>query len=304
MFGRVFACFLALTASPSIADIAGREFLGYGRIIVNDLLGDGRDRWRTGSASSSRIWGYGWDGRVPEKAFDLLEFRFGGEIISPRNINDSGSGDRPWAGALSWGLHTHFRSGETEFAMGADLIAIGPMTHLDDLQSAIHDAVGIPGPSDTVLAGQLPNQWTGRAVAEMGRDYGLGEKSVLRPFAEARLGDESLVRAGFDVTLGRYGEGELLVRDWVTGHRYRAVKNQIAGTSFVIGADIAKVFDSVYLPDDRGLQLTDTRQRARMGFHWRGKKSHVFYGVTWLSEEFVGQGEGQVVGAIRLDLKF
>ena len=50
--------------------------------------------------------------------------------------------------------------------------------------------------------------------------------------------------------------------------------------------------------------LTDLRTRLRAGLHWQGKKHHLFYGVTYLSEEFEMQYEGQVVGAIRLDFRF
>ena len=72
----------------------------------------------------------------------------------------------------------------------------------------------------------------------------------------------------------------------------------------VLGADMAKVFDSVYLPESRGYELTDSRNRARLGFHWQGKKNAFFYGVAWLGEEFESQRESQVTGAIRFDVKF
>lgn len=38
--------------------------------------------------------------------------------------------------------------------------------------------------------------------------------------------------------------------------------------------------------------------------HWQGGQSEVFYGVTWLSEEFEEQPEGQVLGAVNLRLRF
>jgi hypothetical protein len=30
----------------------------------------------------------------------------------------------------------------------------------------------------------------------------------------------------------------------------------------------------------------------------------MFYGLTWLGEEFAGQSEGQLVGSVRLSLRF
>jgi len=32
--------------------------------------------------------------------------------------------------------------------------------------------------------------------------------------------------------------------------------------------------------------------------------SNIFYGLTYLSEEFVGQPEGQTVGSLTVDLQF
>ena len=31
------------------------KYLGYGRLVTNDLLGDGKDRWRTGSVSAFQV---------------------------------------------------------------------------------------------------------------------------------------------------------------------------------------------------------------------------------------------------------
>lgn len=44
-----------------------RQAPGYGRLITNDIIGDGQDRWRTGSVTMSRAWGYRWDGRHRRK---------------------------------------------------------------------------------------------------------------------------------------------------------------------------------------------------------------------------------------------
>jgi hypothetical protein len=297
----------ARAESPDIAGkpvTEGRYQLGFGNLFVNDVIGDTKDRWRTGSYTTSRIWGRGWTGALPEQFGDILEFRFGGEIITPENIVTPAVGDRPYAGALFWGVHTHFQKREAEFALGADIVAIGPMTQLDHFQDALHDAIGIPGPSDSVRANQITDQWVPRVVGELGREFQVGSTARLRPFVEGRAGDETLVRTGFDVTFGQFGEGELLVRDWVTGHRYRAIRNHQQGVSFVAGADVAKVFDSVYLPGDQGYELTDYRGRVRAGVHVRGKAYHVFYGVSWLTKEFEAQSDDQLVGAVKLDFNF
>ncbi len=141
-------------------------------------------------------------------------------------------------------------------------------------------------------------------VFEAGRSFAAGDALRLRPFVEGRWGAETLIRAGADLVIGQVGQGELLVRDPVSGQRYRAIQNDWQGYALVLGADIAHVSDSVFLPGGAGYEINDTRERVRAGLHWQGEKSSAFYGVTWLSEEFSGQDRGQVVGSLRLDFEF
>ncbi|SEM11167.1 hypothetical protein SAMN05443999_1134 [Roseovarius azorensis] len=297
---------LALSAmlSSTMAEAGERQRLGYGRIFNNDLLGDGHDRWRTGNIASSRVWGPSWQGRLPQGFGQMLEFRFNGEIIAPENLSNPAPGDRPYVGALSFGLHTHFERGGIDYAMGADLVVTGSQTGLDDFHDFLHDVLGgrdfVPQVRDT----QLSNAIRPSAVIEAGRDYDLGAVR-LRPFAEARLGVEDLIRVGADITFGGVGEGELLVRDPVTGQRYRTIYEPHAGYSFVIGGDVAYVGDSDYLPSRSGVNVTEDRTRLRAGLHWEGRNgTAIYYGVTWLSEEFDAQREGQFVGSLRLRLRF
>ncbi|MBR9653204.1 lipid A-modifier LpxR family protein [Thalassovita aquimarina] len=297
------AAALGLLFLTSQADAGERVRLGYGRLINNDFIGDTQDRWRTGSIASSRIYGSGWDGALPDRFGDLLEFRINGEIIAPDNLVNPAAGDRPFAGSLSFGMHTHYQHSKTEISMGLDMVMTGPMTGLGDFQSALHDGLGIEEASDTALAGQIGNGVYPTFVMELGREYALG-RAAFRPFLETRIGVETMLRAGADITIGQIGGGELLVRDPASGQRYRTMQKSPAGYSFVVGADIAHVTDSAYLPASRGYALTDSRQRVRAGMHWLGENSSGFYGLTWLGEEFEGQGEGQVVGSIRLNLNF
>ena len=90
-----------------------------------------------------------------------------------------------------------------------------------------------------------------------------------------------------------------------TGHRYRAIRRDWTGTSLVLGADIAHVESSEFLPAERGFDVENTRERLRAGFHWQNKHGlAVFYGLTYLSEEFQDQPEGQILGSVRLHLRF
>ncbi len=304
----VAACLsLALLAQESSAQQSSgqaRERIGYGRLITNDYLANGDDRWRSGSIASSRVWGRGWTGILPQQPGEIIELRFGAEIIAPQNLVRRAPGDRPYVGAVSTGLHTHFDRNGTEFALGADLVFVGPQTRLDKLQGAFHDLVGVSKASEQTRAEQIGNAVFPTFVAEAGREVELGGVARMRPFLEARAGVETLVRAGVDVTIGEMGRGELLVRDTVTGHRYRTMPEGFRGFAFVLGADIASVASSEFLPSSAGVQVRDARSRVRGGMHWQGGPAALFYGLTWLGKEFVGQDEGQFVGSIRIDLNF
>ncbi|MDJ0627996.1 MAG: DUF2219 family protein [Rhodobacter sp.] len=301
---RLFLAGLAVlslfAASPGVAQ--GRESLGWGRLFTNDFLGDNRDRWRTGSYVVSKVIGYGWDGQRPERAGEIVEFRFRSETIAPENIVTAAPGDRRYVGALSFGVHTHFQRRGTEISLGGDLVITGPQTGIGDLQTEIHKIVGASVPG--VLGNQIPDGFHPTALIEVGRTFRLSPQVQVRPFFEAQAGAETLVRAGGDVMIGRLGQDELLLRDVATGHRYRANRGAHTGFAAVFGADIAHVEHSVYLPVYDGIALTDHRSRLRAGVHWQGRKSSAFYGLTWLSEEFVSQPEGQLVGSVRLNIRF
>ncbi|MFP4304392.1 lipid A-modifier LpxR family protein [Rhodosalinus sp.] len=293
---------LALFATLPGTAMAERVYLGYGRLLTNDQWGDLRDRYRTGAYTSSRVWGPAWTGRLPTRPGALLELRFHGETMTPAALRFPAPGDRPYAGALSFGMHTHYRQGAAEISLGGDVVVTGPQTRLSDLQGALHEVLDAAKPSDRVLANQIPDGTHPTLVVEVGRALSAG-RTRLRPFVEARTGAESLLRVGADLTIGSFGEGELLVREVSTGHRYRVIAARQRGVSFVAGADVARVFDSVFLPADRGYRLTD-RARVRAGLHWQGRRNALFYGLTWLGPEFEAQPEGQLVGALRLDLRF
>lgn len=305
MIRLIAAALSALFLLQSAAWATDRVRLGYGRLVTNDLIGDGRDRWRTGSIASSRVWGPDWKGELPARFGDLIELRFNAEIFAPEDVAAPAPGDRPYAGAISLGLHTHFQQYGNEFTVGGDLVFTGPQTQLDDFQGLVHDVVGGDDLAGATRRNQIGNDLNPTGVVEMGRTLSLGQAGLLRPFIEGRAGAETLVRVGADLSFGNIGHGELLVRDPVTGHRYRTVLNDLAGYSFLVGGDIAYVDHSEFLPSNRGLQTTDHRSRLRAGVHWQSEKGHrAFYGLTWLDKEFEGQRDTQIVGSVRLHVNF
>lgn len=301
---------LALPASAETLDSATpsgedrqRHRIGYGLMFSNDLLGDGKDRWRTGSLTSSRIYGRDWQGQAPATFGELLELRIQGQIIAPSDLRVLDPADRPWAGALTVELNSHMQRGGTEIALGGGLTVLGPQTQLDELQVWLHDLASAPKPSDAVLDGQIGNSLRPVFSAEIGHPLALSERASLRPFVEARAGDETYLRAGVDFSYGQLSQG-LMVRESITGQRYRTAKAEAEGLTLTAGADIAYVSNSVFLPDSSGYALEKNRHRARLGLHWQGQRASAFYGLTYLGKEFSSQSEGQVSGSLQLQLRF
>lgn len=303
---RIFAA--GVIALGLIAPVTGaaqeRHTLGYARLFTNDYFGDRHDRWRSGGYSFSVLRGFGWDGRRPEAVGALLEYRLRSEVITPgRGL--AGVDDRPYVGAVSFGLHTHFSRGPAEVSLGADLVAIGPQTGVSDFQEYYHDTLSMPVPPG--VERQLEDAFHLGGTAELVWPVRVSDTMTLRPFVEAQAGVETMLRIGADVILGQVGQSDLLVRDGVSGQLMRGVSHDpLAGTfSFVAGADLAQVYSSVYLPEELGFAAKEFRWRARAGVHWQiSDDMSFFYGATYLSEEAVGQIEGQVVGGLKLNFNF
>ncbi|WP_223635797.1 lipid A-modifier LpxR family protein [Rhodobacter sp. TJ_12] len=300
----LFACALSVGgAAPVQADPGARQFLGFGHFLDNDLIGDGKDRWQSGSYTLSWLRGPGWAGRLPQQPFEILEYRLGGSIVAPARLRNPRPGDRRYVAKSMFSVHTPFAPAPgLEADLGLGLVWTGPSNGVSQIQEFLHRVLSAPRP--VVAANQWPNHLYPVATAELARPIALGV-AELRPFVSARAGDESFVRAGADLAFGRREGGALWLRDEVTGQRYVGISGQQAGgTSFVLGGDIAHVFDSQYFPAAGGVALEPTRKRLRVGVTTRIGALGVFYGATWLSKEFKGQPEWQVIGSLRLRLNF
>lgn len=298
----LLAMLAALAAAPE-ARAQDRITLGFGRIFSNDALGDGRDRWRTGSYQVGWVRGPDWTGALPDTAGQIIEYRFRGEIVAPSNLRNPDPADRRYAGILSIGMHTHFDWGGVETRLGFDLVGIGPATGVGSFHRSVHELFSMPSPAGA-LETQLGNAFRPTVSAEFGRSYALGSGTV-RPFVEAQAGVETLVRLGGDVTFGRFGEGGLMLRDVTTGQRVDGIRGaEGTGLTLALGGDVAHVVDSALLPDGGAAQLRDTRTRLRAGLHWQGDLSEVFYGLTWLGREYEGQPDDQLVGSLRVNIRF
>ena len=177
---------------------------------------------------------------------------------------------------------------------------MGEQTGLLGLQEELHESfdLEIPALDDFQIEDQVALDLSG----EVARAYPLGSAS-LRPFVEAQLGSEDLIRVGADLTWGAMATGALMLHTVATGQRVPAM-TAADGLSFSLGADLAWVEDSIYLPKALGYELTPTRQRVRTGGNLTQGRVDIFYGITWLGEEFQAQPEGQYVGTFQLRVAF
>jgi len=285
--------------------VSAAEFriIGRAAIFNNDYFGDGDDRWRSGSYSRSTFFGVGWDGEIPRSG--IYELRFRGELIAPSDLSQPLSvGERPFVGMAAVGLTRHTRLRDLDVSWGGELVAIGPQTGISTFVIDAHELLGFKVPRAT--NGQLGNDLipTGsfevsRLIARSGRSF------QLRPFVEAQAGVETYARIGMDIAFSEGVRGDLLTRDVVTGQLMTVISMKgMAGLTPMIGADIARVFDSYYLPSSSGLAIKKWRARVRGGVRSVGHSRDVFMGLTWLSPEYEGQPGGQVLGSFSIDHHF
>lgn len=296
---------LGLLAALSAAPVAAQErvTLGFGRMMTNDFFWDTQDRWRTASYNFSIVRGPEWTGVRPADLGDIIEFRLRNEMIMPGGRRADGEFDRPYVGMWTAGVHTHAQVDGMDVSLGVDLVAMGPSTRVSDLQEWYHDLVSFPDPIG--VEDQLDDALHVSGTVELAWPMRVSETVTVRPFFEGQVGVEDMLRVGADVVIGTTGHSDLLIRDVVSGQLIRAIENDFRGYNVTLGADWAHVDGSVYLPADLGYLHEDARWRVRAGVNVQvTSEVSFFYGATYLSEEFVGQREGQVVGGVKLNFNF
>ena len=281
------------------------ELAGIGRLFTNDVIGDRHDRWRSGSYVASFLFAPGRDAYWADRWFGNYEIRLRSEIVAPAKMNGPQSNDRAYAGILSVGVHSHTMVADYEVSFGTDLVATGPSTGMIDLQDWFHEVFSAPSVGGNVRANQLPDAIYPTLTVEVGRTFDIADDMTLRPFIEAQTGFEDILRVGADVQFGLPGADLIRGRDVVTGHRYNLGESGYGGYSILVGADYAWVGESALFPASFGTTAEDSRYRARIGVNWQlGDDISTFAGFTYLSEEYVGQTEGQVVGSVKINLNF
>lgn len=293
--------FLLFGASASASEF---KLIGRAALFSNDYLGDGDDRWRSGSYSRSTFFGPAWDGEMPSGG--VFELRFRGELIAPTEpYKPPTIGERPFVGVAAVGVARHGRTGGLDLRLGADAVFIGPQSGVSSFVTEAHDILGFRASRST--SGELGNDLLPTATFEASRLIAGSARRPfqLRPFVEAQAGAETYARMGVDVLFGQGVAGDLLARDVVTGQLMTVVSMQeLAGFTPMIGMDVARVVDSYFLPESSGLKLENWRMRVRGGVRSMGRTRDVFMGLTWLSPEYKGQPSGQVLGSLSIDHHF
>jgi hypothetical protein len=304
IFMRCLLLLLALLVPlGTVAHAESRDILGVGRLFTNDYLGDGRDRYQSGSYVRSYVRGPSdWDGTVQEFG-TIREYRLRSAIIASDGIGDA-PGDRPYAGVLSFGVHSHYGKDTFRGTVGIDVTGVGPQTAVSRFQERAHDTLGLAQVQFT--DSQLENAFHVGVTVEAADIVKLTPNITARPFAELQMGPEDIARFGADVVLGSDIASDILIRDVITGQLYRGTENpDLSGFAFVLGADMAAVAESIYFPEERGVTPTDRRGRLRAGMHWQSESdTTLFYGLSYLTPEFEGQPEGQITGSLKLNFNF
>ena len=295
---------LLLALLPLSARAGNSAALGWGWLGDEDSIGDFHDRWHTGAFAFSEIFGPGWRGQLPAQPFRLMEFRLTGDAVAPASLALPAPNDRRYAGVLGFGLHSQFDWRGVETDIGGDLFLTGPQSGVSAFQDWLHHRLGVTG-GEASYANQIGNAAWPTVSAEIGKSFALGQHRSLRPYATAMVGLESWVRLGGDYSFGHFGQGAVMVRDMTTGQRYRTVAgDRTTGFSFSLGGDVAHVFSSRLMPAGGNVVASNIRERLRAGVHWQGVNDAVFYGLTWLGPEYVGQPGGQLVGSLHFQLQF
>ena len=78
--------------AATVAADTGYKYLGYGRLVTNDLLGDGKDRWRTGSVSAFRMYVQHEVDLKYLKLSEAVELRTHFEVVAPSDLQAEDGG--------------------------------------------------------------------------------------------------------------------------------------------------------------------------------------------------------------------
>lgn len=295
-----FLILVAIMSSQVFAE--GRAaYRGEVGSFVNDFIGDGHDRWHTGSYQKSYYsQGYqlGW--------VDGIELRSRSQIVTPWSPSKQKDGDRPYSTAIGVGGFAHGHLAGFETRIGGEVILLGDGTGLETLQRTIHDGMGMGNSFDPNRSDidQVDNGLTSRFDIEIARTLRTSEFSMIRPYTEVTFGGDQYNTIGTDVIIGPLASASIWTRDVVTGRLLTPQVNEIRGVSIVAGLDARSARSSIHLPEGARVNIEPMQFRARIGMQSSSSFANIFIGQARLSEDFVGQTDSQRVGMLSISFSF
>ncbi|HUS55907.1 MAG TPA: lipid A-modifier LpxR family protein [Thermohalobaculum sp.] len=297
-------------------------------VFWNDSFGDGKDRWKSGGLTQAFVF--------PEHIFSNdnwfegrasgLELNVRGLVMTPDNTASTrtDSGDRPFAQYAAVGIYldsivrpralSPTVGLQIEDRFGVEAGWQGDPLPLFDIQNAVHGMTGTEG-----NAGNLSNSINGEVLVnlEARRTLRFHADGSLRdiefaPFVQTSLGmRENSLRVGGDVFIGSALEGRTWGSDLATGAVMAGASMPGEGINwtFFAGGDLGYIASDAFL--DGGfagngprVERRDLVGRARVGVLMDYNEFSVGFSLNWLGEEFHGQSDGQVIGAIQLKYRF
>ena len=94
-YNYILVALVAQFFAATVAADTGYKYLGYGRLVTNDLLGDGKDRWRTGSVSTFRMYVQDEVDLKYLKLGEAVELRTHFEVDAPSDLQAEDGGGSP-----------------------------------------------------------------------------------------------------------------------------------------------------------------------------------------------------------------
>lgn len=297
-------------------------------VFWDDFFGDGKDRWKTGGITQSYVF--------PEHIFSngnwlkgrasALELNVRALVMTPDDTAFAGvnSDDRPFAQYAAIGLYlrsitrpealTPVVAVQAEDRVGIEVGWQGDPLPLFDIQNSLHGMTGTNGD-----AGNLSNTIDGELLVNLearrtwrfhidGSGAGARRDLEFAPFVQTSLGmRENSLRAGGDFFVGSALEGRTWGSDLSTGAVMAGASMPRQGFNWTVffGGDVGYIASDAFL--DGGfagggpsVQRRDIVGRARAGLLLEYDNLGVGFSLNWLGQEFRGQSDGQVIGAIQL----
>ena len=293
-------------------------------VFWNDRFGDGKDRWKTGGITQSYVF--------PEHIFSngnwlkgrasALELNVRALVITPDDTSFTGvnANDRPYAQYAGVGIYlrsitrpealTSAVAMQTEDRIGVEAGWQGDPLPLFDAQNAVHGAAGTKG-----NAGNLSNIIGSELLVnlEARRTWRLhiekpGHDLEFAPFVQTSLGmRENSLRAGGDFFIGSALEGRTWGSDLSTGAVMAGASMPRQGFNWTVyfGGDVGYVASDAFLDggfsaNGPSVPRNEIVGRVRSGVLLEYDNVGLGFSLNWLSPEFRGQSDGQIIGAFQL----